>query len=614
MGAAAREALGARRLDLAFTGLALVVLLPTLWYRYGLDQSLYQYIGAGWMRGRLPYLKAFDVKPPGIYLIYGVSGLLSRNAEAAIRCAEALCIVGTGWSVTAIVPRDRRPDGLAGVAALLLSAWNAVLFGFWDTGQVELWEACCLVLAFVAIARGPVSGRTLFAAGAWLSGAVLFKLTAVLAAVPLLAMVLAITRKASVGARVRAVASFAAGSVTPVAVVGVYFAAFGGGRALAEWLLYLPHYARAPLDAEWVRKIGPEMLLARCGTWFGLLSVPILGGLRAELDGGEESERRTASWATGLLLAGVLSIVVQRRYFSYHPVVLGPLLVLAATPGLSLWLRKDRALTGLGTGAVVVGTFFSGPTWTGNEFTTYRSYVLDAWIPFIRGRKPREDFVRSFGGPFQYTYQANEAVAGLIDGQAPTRTDRLHVRGYDTTIYTLTGLFSPSRFFMEAPLGGYFVTYRPEWADEHERALRGASAPRFFVTQTSADGDIRALLSDGYGLLGSRDRYVVLERGLRSDRLGSHEASEFLGGRRLSGVLVTTISFDLSFALDGTFTGSIHSNSADGTWKVQDDGQVCATLGPKRGCARLYQTPAFVLAFDDEWRELAKIPRSADSR
>jgi hypothetical protein len=442
---------------------------------------------------------------------------------------------------------------------------------------------------------------------------VLFKLTAVLAAVPLLAMVLAVTRKAPIEARVRAVASFAAGSVTPVAAVGVYFAASGGGGALVEWLLYLPHYARAPLDVEWVRKIGPEMLLARCGTWFGLLGVPILAGLRAEM-GGEDSERRTATWATGLLLAGVLSIVVQRRYFSYHPVVLGPLLVLAAAPGLSLWLRKDHALTGLGTGAVVVGTFFSGPTWTGNEFTTYRSYVLDAWFPFIRGRKPREDFVRSFGGPFQYAYQVNEAVAALIDDQAPARTDRLHVRGYDTTIYTLTGLFSPSRFFMEAPLGDYFVAYRPEWADEHERALHGASAPRFFVTQTSADGDIRALMRDGYGLLGSRDRYVVLERGLQSVPLGSHEAAEFLGGRRLSGVLVTTVSFDLSFGLDGTFTGSIHGNSAVGTWKVQDDGQVCATLGAKHGCSRVYQTPAFVLAFDGGWRELAKIPRSAASR
>jgi hypothetical protein len=596
----------AHRFDLTLSCVAIAVVLPTFWYRYGLDQSLYQYIGAGWMHGHLPYLRAFDVKPPGIYFVYGVSGLLFRDAEAGIRIAEAACIVATGWASAGVVPREARQDGVAGIACLLSAAWNALLFGFWDTGQVELWEGCCLVFAFVALARARPSRRAVFMAGVWLAVAFLFKITAALAAVPLLVMVVTTGWKEPVSARVRSAGMFAAGALVPIAAVVLYFVARRGGAALLEWLLYLPHYARAPLDVEWVRKTGPEMLLVRCGTWFGLLSVPIAAGIRADR-ARTEGGLKVARDASYLLLAGAASIVLQRRYFSYHPVVLGPLLVLAATPGLSFWIGRDRGLVGIGACAVVAGTFFSGPTWTGNDFMTYRSYVLDAWIPYMRGKRPRESFLRSFGGPFQYTYVANEAVAALIESRHPTPRDRLHVRGYDTTLYTLTGLRSPSRFFMEAPLGGYFSSFNPSWVDEHERVLHGASAPRFFVTQTNAEDDIQALLREGYGLIGSRDRYLALERGVPSERLGSKEASELIAGHRLSGVLVGVVPFELTFTDDGQFSGSVQGSPADGTWRATSGGEICATLGSKQGCAGLFASTAFVLAFDRDWKELARI-------
>ena len=44
-----------RWLDIAASCAAIFVVLPTCWYRYGIDQALYHYVGAGWLAGRVPY-------------------------------------------------------------------------------------------------------------------------------------------------------------------------------------------------------------------------------------------------------------------------------------------------------------------------------------------------------------------------------------------------------------------------------------------------------------------------------------------------------------------------------------------------------------------------------
>ena len=89
---------------------------------------------------------------------------------------------------------------------------------------------------------------------------------------------------------------------------------------MREWLGYLPHYAAAPLDPDWVGWLGPEMMAARCGLCIAILGAACLA--------------RPDPWAIALTTATALGIAVQRRYFSYHPACLGPVLVLCAAPGI----------------------------------------------------------------------------------------------------------------------------------------------------------------------------------------------------------------------------------------------------------------------------------------
>src|SRR6185312_10546131 len=141
----------------------------------------------------------------------GIGSVLFRNSEAAIHLLEAACIVAVGWVAAEIVPREERPDGVAGLAALALAAWNAILFGFWDTGQVELWEAACLVVGLVWLVRTPKTAKNTLFAGVWAGSALLFKLTAGLALAPLLGMAVGLWWNEPSRERVRGIGAFVLG-------------------------------------------------------------------------------------------------------------------------------------------------------------------------------------------------------------------------------------------------------------------------------------------------------------------------------------------------------------------------------------------------------------------
>lgn len=237
--------IAARRWDVGLAALAVCVLLPTCWYRYGIDQALYHYFGTGWLDGLVPYKDEFDVKPPGIYAIYAIAtACLGRN-QAAIRVVEIGCILVTSILATKSTENDGvGVDGVVGVSVLLLATWQATLFGFWDTGQAELWQGASVVAAYSCI-RGKADGFRLAAGGALSAASVLLKFTAVLS-VPVLAglVVLAGSRRRMPW---RSLSLFALGFVAPIAATLLYFTMKGALPDLLHWGTYLQYYVTAPL-------------------------------------------------------------------------------------------------------------------------------------------------------------------------------------------------------------------------------------------------------------------------------------------------------------------------------------------------------------------------------
>ncbi len=579
-----------RWLDIAASCAAIFVVLPTCWYRYGIDQALYHYVGAGWLAGRVPYRDAFDIKSPGIYAVYSVAIALFGPGQSSIRILELLGILATAAMVARTVGKNP-PDGVFGLSALALAMWNATLFGFWDTAQAEFWESAFVVASYAALLADGHPRRSRGIAGTLAAIATLMKPTAVVA-LPILAFRAVHTSDGK--SRVSALTAFSIGLVVPLLLTVGYFHLVGAGAAFREWIGYVPHYAAAPLDPDWVHWTGPELLLARSGAAIGiLLGIWVFA---------------PNLWTISLLTATALGIVLQRRYFSYHAACLGPALVLCAAGGIREVIVTRGRSTAAGAAAILaVGAFLGSPPWTGTEFTTYRSYVLHSFWPLAFGRISRATFDEAFNGPFDYRYTEEVAVSELVESRHPAPTDGLQVRGFDPTIYVLTGLHSPSRFLMETPLeNAYLLSYASGWNAEHDRALFGPRAPRFFVTSLGDTDDLSRLEVRGFQPLGSRGRYVVLERGLAQHGATRSEVETVLARRNFEGLMFGTMPARALFREAGTYSFWLGDKVFRGTFHVTDGGEVCIEpeLGQPGTCGKIYARGTEFVAFEGNGREL----------
>jgi 4-amino-4-deoxy-L-arabinose transferase-like glycosyltransferase len=74
-----------------FLGVVLLVLLaaaPVLTYPMGRDQGMYANIGRSILKGGIPYIDMWDIKPPPIYYIYAVGIGIFGTTTASIRAID----------------------------------------------------------------------------------------------------------------------------------------------------------------------------------------------------------------------------------------------------------------------------------------------------------------------------------------------------------------------------------------------------------------------------------------------------------------------------------------------------------------------------------------------
>ncbi|HEX5657904.1 MAG TPA: hypothetical protein VFX59_11950 [Polyangiales bacterium] len=492
------------RLDAIGVSLALLFGLPTLGYAFGRDQALFCYVGREWVAGRLPYVEAFDVKPPSIYAIYALAGELLGFQLWSIRVLELFAVLALGVCIALAVRRDRAlVRGELGAVVLLTSAAYFTVFDYWDTGQAELWEGLLALLGYLVAERMRKPLQAAVIAGLLGGVALMFKMT-VAVVLPIAGCVIVFRAYREKGARAAAIALavHCAAATAVVSAVLAYFALRGGWPALVELAHYTATYVRltsSPTEAQenlawlWQELIAPWTLIL-----VALFAVGVgLTVRRRALTG--------PALALLLTLASICSVAVQGKYWAYHWVVVAPLALLCAAYGLSelARLRADAVLpVALLVAALGLSTT---PHWGTSETVTYASYTQSFWS-YLRGSLRRSEFLVQFTGPFGYDYALEERVGDLI-GELAKPGDQLQVRGFEPAIYVHARLGSPSRFASEAPIA---VTSSATWAAEHERSL-WAKPPRFFVTYAANAWDIDAIKAHGYHPIGQLHRFLWLE-------------------------------------------------------------------------------------------------------
>ena len=482
----------------AVVALAVTALyLPMLEFPFGSDQAIFAEIGRTMWRGGVPYVDAWDQKPPAIYAIYalGIRGPLGlmrnlRVFDLAWLLATCLVLVELGrrwWSLPA-----------GAIAGVLYGAVYATTTGYWYSAQPDSFMALPLALALLfydlaarQAARGPDRREFeprhlwLLLAGGALGVAFQLRFIVVLI-IPFLPMV----ELTGLSWRGRArlwwdrMLWLGAGFALVQGAVLLYLVAGGAlddyieaTRFAAGYTRLGGHYAPEGLTTgKYLEQVRLAFLFWALGKL--ILTAPaIVGGFLAVF---VLRERRAQQLVLFVLLANA-GIMAQAKFFPYHYLYVVPFLALLAgwawVRAFALLARaRGRAMVAAGGALLVVLLGLSTPEVVDGAWLQWKSYV-----EFHRRPETRELYYDFFGpwngGP--YSYRASRETAYYV-GRRTQPGEHIYVWGYDPLIYLLADRPSSSRFIYSFPL---MSDWAPRsWSDEFMAELH-ARPPAYFLVQ-----------------------------------------------------------------------------------------------------------------------------------
>ena len=425
------------------------------------DEGEYAYGGQLLLQGVAPYRYLYNMKLPGIYVVYaGILWLFGQSATGVhlgLLAANALSVV------LLFLLAGRLFGGGAAVAAAaclaVLSLGRPVQGLFANAEHFVLPPA---LAAFVLLARPRPSGWRIFAAGLLLGVAFVVKQHGVFfvawGGVAAVGAAWAGRGAKGRGAVLTPLALFAAGAVLPFAAVCVWMWAAGVFDRFWFWTVtYAREYA-APggvtpaqaLEAFVVRageivRAGPGLILLAVAGLFVLAFAPM-----------EQWRRRQAA---GLCLASALAVCPGWYFRPHYFILLLPAVALLAAAAID---RLASAVTGgryWGAALLVVAV--------ASSLYPQRTYIFFA---------PPEQVVRETYWPNPF----NEAVEiGRFLRTRARPGDRLAVIGSEPEIYFYSGLRSASGYIYMYPLmetHPYALTMQRDMIRRTEEA-----APEFLI-------------------------------------------------------------------------------------------------------------------------------------
>lgn len=376
-------------------GLAALYALPSLWYPLGGDAALFQYVGASWWQGVWPYAGTFDHKPPVIFVIhamlFGGFGLVPWG----VRILDVVAILVMGRLIGSMATADPKLRCAAGgIAALWCSGFYYTTFDYWATGQAELWMALFLTGAAWAAWRVRAGGmwRTILC-GALCGLAFLTKFTAIVPAAGI--FLLGLVQASNWACRARWAAGFLAGFAGAVLIVFLPFA-FAGLASEAWQSTVSINYFYLVYSWRGMRDFVPT-LFATSTAWY-LWPCLMVGSFGMIWSLRQRGNRLTHLAPVFLACLAALSVVLQRKYFAYHWVVMVPFMALVFLAGLAPWPRRFIAASGLMTIVVVTGGLLMQP-WMRHNWPPSRPRIgttsHSGWIAPPRPRVGRTAWTKA---------------------------------------------------------------------------------------------------------------------------------------------------------------------------------------------------------------------------
>jgi len=400
-----------------------------------------------WLEGGWPYSHLFDHKPPGIFFSQALTVIAFGEAQWGIRVVDIFVVILIGWLIGGLFGRDSQ--GARGAGALLACSMYYTCFSFWHTAQVEIWQALWLTLALRASLVERLRRREVALVGALCGLAFVYKYSAVLPAIFfwLFASWRLLAQEAVPRTALQALRSFAASGVVfgsaAAATIVLAFAPFAFAGALGDlWeatVLFNLHYASGStfrFHELW------DFVSNWSFPWSVL--VVVAGGVTTWrfLKGGDNVWRHGA--LLGLFAVCFAGIIIQRRFYIYHFVILLPVAV-----GLVMgFLGSSKGwLTRRGTALVVLTSLvmlLAAPRRPDYEVTRYPIRIQQG-IQYLLGGLSEAELNKSLTGFDHYHYDEVVSIAEWLKGDS-SQGDTLCVFGFQPLFYVMSDLRCPSRF------------------------------------------------------------------------------------------------------------------------------------------------------------------------
>lgn len=460
--------------------LALLILAPSLLYPFGRDQSVFAYVGSIIARGGMPFRDAWDLKPPGIYALYGLIAAVAPDQHEGlmllVRIVDVTVAMGTAACIAALALRWGYAEAGWGAAA-----WFAAQYlrgGFWSVAQAEAF-ANLLVVAAVLLLLWRQGGGAAAAAGFLTGLAAALKFTTV---APVLLIGVLVLRDTPAGWP-RRVLCFALGGAVSCGAMVLWLSR---GGALSAYLDIQRGFV-----VPYARISNTTVANPLTGLWYWFLGVWPAILAAAGLFWASAAERRRLLPATLGLAAGIAAVVVQGKYFLYHWESTQPWLALLAGAGALALVRKMP--------------------WSGRQRAALLVLLPLAWILAARwgfyrdgaryaaGALSRGEWLARFRSPSpDYSFAADLDVARYVRSHTQAG-DGVFIWGFEPSVYLFSDRRPPTRFFFNVPVAVPFTP--PAWKEELLSDLQREKPALFLVVRNDAIPWANGLREDSEGQL-----------------------------------------------------------------------------------------------------------------
>jgi len=475
-------------------GLVIVVLLllrlPTLVQPAGGDQGLYAYAGQRLLAGDVPYLDAWDQKPPGVMFLYAAM-LAVWPHESVVPGVDLLLAAAVAALLVWLGRRRFSVNVGCGAAVLYLTFGNPALQrmgGMYSRAQCEPFIAVAVAAALLLLASHRRARVHLLLAGGFLAVAFWLKYNAIAYGLP--AAVATLLWRPAAGSRsrwssVRDIAWVGAGFVSVAILVLGWFWANGAlvelRRATIDYnLQYSDGTYSSPLDILTYLVVFPFERARTDMIWYlgGVGMLCLLWRARAE-----SGTRVVLAWIAG---AAVSVVINGQRDLPNYFVQAFPALAMAASAGLARgmaasWVSRAMVIAVVALGLWRVGAEVpTGGLRLGGLPGLVDNFHFD--LGRATGAIDQETYLARFSGIKHDPLENFRLTNYLIE--TTTDTESVFVFGFSGgSVGWLSGRRSPTRFFWSHPVTIEFAAGTPGYGSAGMLTELQADPPTVVVLQ-----------------------------------------------------------------------------------------------------------------------------------